>query len=157
MTDAPPSAAAQLRAFLARFSPHIAKDARAALARMARLVPAGAVRLVYDNYNGLVIGFGPSERASDAVVSILVVADHLTLCFINDAPSLPDPDKLLQGRGNVVRHIRLETPRDLDRAPIKALVKAAVAQSDVPFARRGPSPLIVKSISAKQRPRRKAQ
>src|SRR5690349_12545038 len=113
MTGTAPSAATQLRAFIARFSPGIAKDARAALARMARLVPAGAVRLVYDNYNGLVIGFGPSERASDAVVSILVVADHVTLCFINDAPSLPDPDKLLQGRGNVVRHIRLETARDL--------------------------------------------
>jgi len=157
VTDTAPSAATQLRDFIARFSPDIAKDARAALARMARLVPAGAVRLVYDNYNGLVIGFGPSERASDAVVSILVVADHLTLCFINDAPSLPDPDKLLQGRGNVVRHIRLETPRDLDRAPIRALVKAAVAQSDVRFGRRGPSRLIIKSISPKQRPRRKAR
>jgi hypothetical protein len=102
-----------------------------------------------------VIGFGPNERASDAIVSILAVPDHVTLCFINDAPSLPDPDKLLQGSGNVVRHVRLASAADLDRAPIKALIKAAVAQSDVPFARTPPSTLIIKSISAKQRPRRK--
>ena len=155
MPTAAPSPARQLAGFIAKFSPAMAKDARASLARVARLVPAGAVRMVYDNWNGLVVGFGPNERASDAIVSILVVADHVSLCFINDAPSLPDPEQLLKGSGNVVRHIRLESPRDLDRKPIKALIKAAIAQSDVPFARRGPSKLIIKSISPRQRPRRK--
>lgn len=147
--------AKQLAGFIAKFTPEIAKDARAALARMGTLLPAGAVRLVYDNWNGLVVGFGPNERASDAVVSLLIAPDHLTLCFINDAPSLPDPEGLLRGSGNVVRHIRLTAPRDVDRAPIKALIAAAIAQSEVPFSRRGPSKLIVKSISPKQRPRRK--
>jgi hypothetical protein len=150
-----PSPAVQLARFLAKFSPVIARDARAALRRMGRLLPAGAVRLVYDNWNGLVVGFGPNERASDAVVSILIVPDHLTLCFINDGPSLPDPGKLLKGSGNVVRHVRLASAADLDRAPIKALIKAAVAQSDLAFRRSGSSPLIIKSISPRQRPRRK--
>jgi hypothetical protein len=89
------------------------------------------------------------------IVSIFVAPDHLTLCFINDGPSLPDPGKRLKGSGNVVRHVRLASARDLDRAPIKALVKAAIAQSDVPFPRGGSSKLIVKSISPRQRPRRK--
>ena len=159
MPNARPSGAAspakQLAGFIARFSPAIASEARGALSRLARLVPAGALRLVYDNYNGLVIGFGPTERASDAIVSLLVVADHVTLCFISDAPGLPDPDRLLKGSGNVVRHIRLASARDLDRPPVRALVKAAIAQSDVAFGRRGPSKLIIKAISAKQRPRRK--
>ncbi len=30
----------------------------------------GATELVYDNYNALAIGFGPSERASEAIFSI---------------------------------------------------------------------------------------
>ena len=149
------SPARQLAAFIARFSPAVAKDARAALARMARLLPAGSVRMVYDNWNGLVVGFGPTDRASDAVVSILIVADHVTLCFIDDAPSLPDPEKLLKGSGNVVRHIRLGSAADLDRAPIKALINAAVARSQPSFPRRAPSKLVIKSISPKQRPRRK--
>lgn len=148
-------AAKQLAGFIAKFSPAMAKEARAALARMKRMVPAGAVRMVYDNWNGLVIGFGPTERASDAIVSLLVVADHVSLCFIDDGPSLPDPEKLLKGSGSVVRHVRLTSARDLDRPPIETLVRTAVARSDVPFRRRGPSPLVIKSISPRQRPRRK--
>jgi hypothetical protein len=99
---------------------------------MRRLMP-GAVQIVYDNYNGLVVGFGPTERPSHAVVSILLTPDHLTLCFIDDAPSLPDPEKLLKGSGNVVRHIRLPLARDLDRPAICALVAEAVKRADVPF------------------------
>lgn len=149
------SPAKQLAGFIAKYSPPIAREARAALTRMGRLLPSSAVRLVYDNWNGLVVGYGPNERPSDAIVSIFVAPDHLTLCFINDGPSLPDPGQLLKGSGNVVRHVRLASARELDRAPIKALVKAAIAQSDVPFPRGGSSKLIIKSISPRQRPRRK--
>jgi hypothetical protein len=42
----------------------MAKEGRAALTRMRRLVP-GAVQTGYDNWNGLVVGFGPTERASE--------------------------------------------------------------------------------------------
>jgi hypothetical protein len=48
---------------------------------MARSGAPGAVELVYDNWNGLVIGFGPTERASDAVVSLLMARDHVSLRF----------------------------------------------------------------------------
>jgi hypothetical protein len=145
--------AQQLAGFIAKFMPSIAKEGRAALARMRTLVP-GAVQMVYDNWNGLVVGFGPTERPSEAVVSILMVADHITLCFIQDGPDLPDPHRLLKGSGNVVRHVRLESARDLDQPAIRTLVKTAVARSDVPFDARKRGKLVIKSISPKQRPRR---
>lgn len=144
----------QLAGFIRKFTPAIAREARAALAQVRTLLPPSAVRMVYDNWNGLVIGFGPNERPSDAILSILVTIDHITLCFINDGPGLPDPDRLLKGSGNVVRHIRLTSARDLDRPAIKALIKEAIRRSDVPFAKRGTSKLIIKAISPKQRPRR---
>jgi len=147
------SPAQQLASFIAKFTPSMAKEGRAALARMRMLVP-GATELVYDNWNGLVVGFGPSVRASDAVVSILITPTHVTLCFIQDGPSLPDPDGLLKGSGNVVRHLRLSSSRDLERPAVRALVKTAVARSDVPFPKGKRRALIVKSISPKQRPRR---
>jgi len=78
MTTTP---AAQLAGFMAKYTPAMARERRAALRRMRALVP-GAVELVYDNWNGLVVGFGPNDRASDAVVSILMLPDHVTLCFI---------------------------------------------------------------------------
>lgn len=58
--------------------------------------------------------------------------------------------------GNVVRHIRLQSPADLDRPAIKTLVTTAIGRSEMPFERRGPSPLVIKAISPKPRPRRKA-
>lgn len=148
------SPAKQLARFIAKFTPAIAKEARAALARVRRLVPASAVQFVYDNWNGLVIGFGPNERPSDAIVSLLVAHDHVTLCFINDGPGLPDPERLLKGSGKIVRHVRLVSARDLDTPAIRALIKAAISRSDVPFSSTGRSRLIIRSISPRQRPRR---
>jgi hypothetical protein len=151
----PDTARTQLAAFMSKYSAKMAGEGRAALARMRRLVP-GAVQLVYDNYNGLVVGFGPTERPSDAVVSILMLPDHVTLCFIDDAPSLPDPEQLLAGSGNVVRHIKLASARDLDRPAIRTLIAEAVKRSDVPFEPRQRSTLVIKSVSRKQRPRQRA-
>jgi hypothetical protein len=142
-----------LAGFMAKYTPAMAKEGRVALARMRKLLP-GAVQMVYDNWNGLVVGFGPTERPSEAVVSIIMLPDHVSLCFIQDAPSLPDPERLLQGSGKVVRHIKLSSARDLDSPPIRALIKAAVRQSDVPFDRGAVSRLVIRSISPKQRPRR---
>jgi hypothetical protein len=83
-----------------------------------------------------------------------MLADHVTLCFINDAPDLPDPQHLLQGSGKVVRHVKLKSAHDLDTPAIRALIKAAVARSGVPFDPRRRGKLVIKSISKKQRPRR---
>ena len=39
--------------------------------KVRALLP-GAIELVYNNYNALAIGFGPTERASDVIFSIAV-------------------------------------------------------------------------------------
>jgi hypothetical protein len=138
---------------MAKFTPSMAKEGRAALTRLRRLVP-NAVQLVYDNYNGLVVGFGPTDRPSEAVLSMLMVADHVSLCFIQDGPGLPDPKGLLKGSGNVVRHVRLASARDLEAPAIRALIKAAVSRSEVPFDPSRRPTLVIRAISKKQRPRR---
>src|SRR5579863_1296297 len=53
----------ELASFIAKFSPEIGALARSILAAMRERYPT-AIQLVYDNYNALAIGFGPSERAS---------------------------------------------------------------------------------------------
>ena len=145
--------AAQLRGFLAKFDPAVASEARRALAKMRALVP-GAVELVYDNYNALVIGFGPSERASEAVFSLAVFPRWVTLCFIQNGPEIPDPDRLLKGSGNVVRHVRLTSADDLDAPSVKRLIREALALADVPITKSGTRRMIIKSVSTKQRPRK---
>jgi hypothetical protein len=142
----------QLGIFLDRYEPAIAALGRAALAKMSERLP-GAVQLVYDNYNALVIGFGPNERASDALFSIALYPRWVNLFFLYGA-FLPDPDKLLEGSGKQVRSIRLKDTATLNEAPVQALIATALRQSDVPFDTAVPTRIVIKSISDKQRPRR---
>ncbi len=144
--------AKQLDAFLARYEPAIAKEAKLVLARLRKLTP-GAVEMVYDNYNALVIGFVPNERPSDAVLSIAVMPKWVSVCFLQGA-GLPDPEKRLKGSGNVARHIRLESVKDLDDPVVLDLIDIALASARVRFNKKQKRKLIIKSISAKQRPRR---
>ena len=142
----------QLDAFIAKFNPAVAAVARDALRIMERRLP-GATRLVYDNYNALAIGFGPSDRASDAVFSIAVFPRWVSLFFFQGV-ELPDPDRLLKGTGNRVRHIVLRDAGDLELPAIRALLKEALAIADPPIPARGKAPLIIRSVSARQRSRR---
>ena len=76
-----PTPQKQLASFLAKYSPEIQKEGRDALRLMQRLVP-GAVRLVYDNYNFLVVGYGPTEKASEAVLSLAFAPRWFNICFL---------------------------------------------------------------------------
>ncbi len=82
-------------------------------------------------------------------------ANGVSLCFIQGA-RLPDPARLLSGSGNQTRFLRLETADVLDRPAVETLLAAAQAQSKAPFRTTGRVVLAVRSVSAKQRPRRKA-
>jgi hypothetical protein len=151
-----PSPREQLDGFLARYTPGIAAEAVAAIDRLRAQVPRGAVEMVYDNYNALVVGFGATERASEAVLSIAVMPRWVTLCFLQGA-GLPDPHGLLRGSGNVVRSIRLAGPADVDRPEVRELVSLAIARSPQPFDTTRANRIVIKSISARQRPRRPAE
>jgi hypothetical protein len=140
--------------FLARYTPEIRALAEDTLATMRKRLP-GAVELVYDNYYALVIGFGPNERASDAIFSVVLYPQHVTLCFIYGA-ALPDPDKILNGSGNQVRHIRLGDAVVLNRPEVRRLMKAAVADADPPIDKKQERRIVIRAVSAKQRPRRPA-
>lgn len=150
MQQGPPEV--QLEEFLAKYDPSIQEFTRRVRSKLQQLIP-GAQELVYDNYAGLVIGFGPSERPSEAILSIAVRPQWVTLCFIWGV-KLPDPHELLQGSGNQVRNIRLATPEDLDAPAVRALIAAAVNRAKPPIDPARDRQLIIRSVSVKQRPRR---
>ena len=147
------TAKVQLNGFIDKYSPAVAREGRAALRRLRRFAP-GAVELVYDNYNWLVVGFGPNERASEAVFSLVFAPRWLALCFLQDASTLPDPEKLLRGSGKVVRNVRLMTARDLDAPAVRTLVATALKRADVPIRKASRRRIVIRAISRKQRPRR---
>jgi hypothetical protein len=149
------SAAAQLDAFIARYSPEIAAQTRVMLKTLRARLP-GAVEMVYDNYYALVIGFCPVEQAAEVIVSLAVYPGHINLCFFA-GDRLPDPERLLKGSGKIARHIRLDGPESLDRPAVKALIKAAVANASRPLDRKQPGRVVIASIAKNPRPRQLAK
>jgi hypothetical protein len=152
-----PSAQKQIDTFAAKYLPAIARQFKAANATMRKRLP-GAYAMAYDNWNGLVIGYSPTARPSDAIFSILAQPDHITLCFLQGV-HLVDPKKLLRGEGNQVRSVRLVDGLSLDTPAVKALMAQALEDDEnarmLDAANVAPKDrLVVRSVSAKQRPRR---
>lgn len=152
MTRRPVSPAAQIAGFIAKFDPAIARLVRAARTAMRKRFPA-AHELVYDNYNALAIGHASSERTSDVIASLPVYASGLNLYFYYGA-RLPDPHAVLLGSGSQGRFVRIKSVADLDAPAVRELLREADRRARVPLAGSGRGRTIIKSISAKQRPRR---
>jgi hypothetical protein len=150
--DSDKSPAKQVAGFIAKFDPPIAKLTRSARSVLRKRFPT-AIELVYDNYNALAIGYSSTERTSDVLFSLAVYARGVNLYFMYGR-SLPDPDKLLQGGGSQGAFVRLDDVATLDQPGVRALITAAVRHAEPPLPARGRGYTIVKSISAKQRPRR---
>jgi hypothetical protein len=142
----------QLEFFLAKFTPEISARAGAIVTKMRKRLP-NAFELVYDNYNALAIGFAPDDKASHAIFSIAVFPRWVSLFFLQ-GKALDDPSKMLKGNGSVVRHIVLENASALDKPVIRALMQQALDKAALPLNPSTAHRLIIKSVSAKQRPRR---
>jgi hypothetical protein len=143
----------QFEGFLRKYEPNVATEAKKSLAKLRKLIP-NAIEMVYDNYNALVVGFCPGTRPSEAIVSITVMPEWVSLCFLQGA-GLPDPEKLLEGSGNVARHIKMKKGAvTLDEPAVRTLVAEALVCAKVPIPTGQKRQFIIKSVSAKQRPRR---
>ena len=149
------SPAEQLEAFIAKFEPATAALIHECRAALQALLPT-AVELVYDNYNFFVIGYCATARPSSCVVSLAAAANGVGLSFYRGA-SLPDPEHLLQGSGKQNRFVRLPSVETLRVPAVLALIAAAVALAEPQLPAKGGGHTVIQSVSAKQRPRRKAQ
>jgi hypothetical protein len=137
--------------FIDRFSPEVAELARQTFDAMRKRLP-GAVVMVYDKADMLVIGFGPTERPSEAILSIIVSARRVTVCFLHGV-SLPDPKRLMHGSGKRVRNLRLTSARDLETPAVRAIMRAAIAAAPKPFAPAGVGPIVIRQETTKPRRR----
>ena len=149
------SAEQQLAEFIDKFDPAHATLIRECRGVLRRLLPT-AVELVYDNYNFFVIGYCSTPRASDCIVSIAAAANGVGLSFYYGA-TLPDPHGRLQGKGTQNRFVRVPRVDVLSDPVLLALIAAAVAQARTALPVSGNGSLVIQSVSAKQRPRRKPQ
>ena len=143
----------QLRKFIEKFEPKHQRLIRSVRRALRRRFPT-MHELVYDNYNFFVIGYCPTERPSDCLFSVAAASNGVGVCFAHGA-RLSDPKKILVGSGKQTRFLRVDTVAVLDRPEVKELFRAAETQAKVPTPTTGRGHLIIRSVSARQRPRRK--
>ena len=78
----------------------------------------------------------------DMFCYIATATNHVNLGF-NRGASLPDPSRVLEGDGKIMRHVKFRTERDLERAFVRRYIRAAMEQVGQP---------VVKSPNRKRRP-----
>jgi hypothetical protein len=148
------SAEAQLRSLIAKFAPAHQRLIGAMRRWLRKHLPT-AHEVVYEYHDFFVISYSPNERGYEGVLAIRASANGVRLYF-NRGKELPDPGKLLQGSGKQTRWIHLEGASTLARPAVARLIEEAIARNRVPFALTGRGPVVIRSASVKQRPRRKA-
>jgi hypothetical protein len=141
----------RLDGFIAKFARENQRLIREVRRTLQKRFPT-AHELVYDNYNFFVIGYCPTERPSDCLVSIAAAASGVGICFTHGA-RLSDPQKILNGAGKQTRFLRVESAKVLARPEVVALLAEAAARAKTPRPAAGRGKTIIRSVSAKQRPR----
>ena len=66
----------------------------------------------------------PSFDSNGPLCCFMVGKQHVTFAFLRGA-ALPDPEKLLEGTGKGVRHVKLRSVADVKRPGVKKLIAEA--------------------------------
>jgi hypothetical protein len=138
--------------FLSAYEPRITELALAVRKLVLEEAPE-ATELIYDAYSAVAAGYSFTGRPSDAFIHIAAYARWVNLGF-NYGSQLKDPQKVLQGTGQWVRHIRIADPADVKNPVLRSFVKSAIVQAERPDPESGKAAAgksVVRAIYAKKR------
>jgi len=141
-----------LQEAISEYSSEIAALAEALISKGCAKAP-GANLLVYDAYNALAVGFSANDKQSGIVFSITSYPRWVSL-FFPRGTELADPEGLLKGSGKTIRHVVIEDVDHFDDPAIQTLIDQALAFCDPPVSIEAKGEVIIKSVSARKRPRR---
>ena len=91
------------------------------VAKAVRALVKKAVKGVEEYVNPWKI---PSFDSNGPLCCFMVGKEHVTFAFMRGA-ALPDPQKLLEGTGKGVRHVKLRSVADVKRPGVKKLIAEA--------------------------------
>src|SRR5438132_5499125 len=114
------SAEAQLRTLIAKFAPAHLRLIGALRRSLLKRLPT-AHEVVYEYRDFCVISYSPNEHGYEGVLAIRASADGVKLYF-NQGKQLPDPAKLLQGKGSQTRSIDVEGMSTIARPDVASLI-----------------------------------
>ena len=97
-----------------------------ALREMVMSEAPEAVEKTFQNHPSAIwFGFGPKMK--DMFCYIATASRHVNLGFCRGA-ELPDPNRVLEGKGRVMRHVKFRSERDLERPFVRRYVRRAADQ-----------------------------
>ncbi len=115
----------QLLGFLEAYDRHIADLALTLREIILEEVP-DASESIYQVYT-VAIWFGFSGKMKDMFCYIATSARHINLGFPRGS-TLPDPNRVLEGDGKTMRHIKFASLRDLERSFVRRYIHASIEQ-----------------------------
>jgi hypothetical protein len=120
----------RLLGYLAVYDPHIA-DLTLALRDIVLEEAPEAVESIVKSY-AVAIGFSfTGKPLKDGFCHVVTYADHVNLGF-NRGALLPDPNRVLEGKGKMIRHVTMREQKDLERQFIRRYLQAAIEQVSKP-------------------------
>lgn len=84
------------------------------------------VEVVWPRQRIASFGVGP-KKMTEHYCYLQVHGTHVNLGFYHGA-ELPDPQRMLDGTGKALRHVKLPDVEGARRAPVMALLRAAIAE-----------------------------
>lgn len=90
---------------------------------LIRDVAPDVVEVVWPNQRIVGFGVGP-KKMSEQYVYLAAYGRHVNLGFYYGA-DLDDPEEMLRGTGNAMRHIRIEDVDDLEHPAVRSLIEQA--------------------------------
>ena len=110
---------------LAGVEPDLAAVARR-LRAIIRAVDVSTVETVRLGDNAATYGVGP-KKMTDGYAYIMPMRGYINLGFYQGAV-LADPERLLEGTGKGLRHVKIRSLAEANRPPVRALVATALAR-----------------------------
>jgi hypothetical protein len=116
----------RLLGYLAAYDPHVS-DLTLALREVVLEEAPAALESIVKGY-AVAIGFSfTGKPLKDGFCHIVTYATHVNLGF-NRGALLPDPSRILIGKGKSIRHITIRNHSELENPAVRRLLQAAIEQ-----------------------------
>lgn len=118
----------ELKNFLKPYDPKIQQLTLSLRTFITDLIPE-ANELVWDNYNALAMAYSKSEKLKDAFCHIAVYSKHVNVGF-NRGAELSERKIKLEGKGKLIRHLKVKDMELFPKEEIKKMIWEAVGISE---------------------------
>ena len=117
---------------IGEFAPRVRELALASRALINDVMPR-VVEVVWPDQKSAGYGTGP-RKMSEQFCWIMPYDEHVVLGFYYGS-ELPDPERLLEGTGKLMRHVKIRKSEDLENPALRTLIKRATKHRVPPLPR----------------------